>query len=108
MTFSASASAKTILFGEHAVVYGEPAVAIPLPNTRTFAELLPNGQAFRVTSPEVSLDSSFADLPEGSGLKALLIEIMNEFGLNELPKDTLDLLVFIISQAIKQDQCTRL
>ena len=28
--------------------------------------------------------------------------------LKELPKDTLDLLVFIISQAIKQDQCTRL
>lgn len=91
MTFSASASAKTILFGEHAVVYGEPAVAIPLPNTRTFAELLPNGQAFRVTSPEVSLDSSFGDLPEGSGLKALLTEIMHEFGLKELPKDTLSI-----------------
>lgn len=32
---SASASAKSILFGEHAVVFGRPAIAIPLPDLRT-------------------------------------------------------------------------
>jgi mevalonate kinase len=35
----ASASAKIILFGEHAVVYGQPAVAIPIQDIRTSAAI---------------------------------------------------------------------
>ncbi len=91
MSVTASASAKTILFGEHAVVYGEPAIAIPLPNTRTYAELTPNGQEFRIVSRNVIEECSFSDLPDGSGLKELLIRIQDEFHLTELPKDTLSI-----------------
>ena len=43
----ASASAKIILFGEHAVVYGQPAVAIPIQDVRT--------------SAAVSIDAAVAD-----------------------------------------------
>lgn len=43
----ASASAKVILFGEHAVVYGQPAVAIPIQDVRT--------------SAAVSIDAAVAD-----------------------------------------------
>ncbi len=91
MSVTASASAKTILFGEHAVVYGEPAIAIPLSNTRTYAGLTANGQEFRVSSRNVFEECSFRDLPDGSGLKELLIRLQDEFHLTGLPKDTLSI-----------------
>ena len=37
---NASASAKTILFGEHAVVYGYPAIAVPISSLRATAEII--------------------------------------------------------------------
>jgi mevalonate kinase len=39
INYSASAPAKIILFGEHAVVYGQPAVAIPISDVRANAQI---------------------------------------------------------------------
>ena len=40
-----SSHAKTILLGEHAVVYGQPAIAIPIPTIRLRAELTPRADS---------------------------------------------------------------
>ncbi|MBQ6520686.1 MAG: mevalonate kinase [Anaerolineaceae bacterium] len=89
MSVTASASAKTILFGEHAVVYNEPAIAIPLSNTRTYAELIPNSNGFRIISPSIHLNKTFDELISGSGLQVLLIKIKELFDLVNLPDLTL-------------------
>ncbi|MBQ6509251.1 MAG: mevalonate kinase [Flexilinea sp.] len=86
---TASACAKTILFGEHAVVYGEPAIAVPLVNTRTTAELIPNEGTFLVVSDKIGLRAAFDELPKESGIRHLLLGIMEETGLSELPPLTL-------------------
>ena len=89
MTISASACAKTILFGEHAVVYGEPAIAVPLLNTRTTAELLPNQGSFLVISKQTGLNSSYEELPQDGGI-----------GVRELPETAANVKVLRVKTAL--------
>lgn len=82
---AASACAKTILFGEHAVVYGKPAIAIPLQSVRTYAEMTQTGKPFRIISETTGLNRRPERLSHESGLYRLMMLIREEFGVTEFP-----------------------
>ncbi|OGT27818.1 MAG: mevalonate kinase [Gammaproteobacteria bacterium RBG_16_66_13] len=62
------APGKVILFGEHAVVYGRPAVAVPVRELQTTVEVtdFPDGRVGDVflESPAVGLEAWLTELPE--------------------------------------------
>ncbi|KAA8325421.1 mevalonate kinase [Leuconostoc carnosum] len=78
------AHAKVILIGEHAVVYGQPAIAIPLTNLTVTATLRP---AFRGQTIESS--NFHGDLSElganVEGLRQLILRLLNKFHLQVTP-----------------------
>lgn len=71
---SGSASAKTILFGEHAVVYGEPGLAIPVPSLRARAAIhaAPHMNGIRVHATQVGIDAPLDSLPDLNPIRAVV------------------------------------
>jgi len=68
---SASAPGKVILFGEHAVVHGYKAAAIPLPAIRATSSI---GNRYyslgtHIVAPMIDLDADYADLADSHPLK---------------------------------------
>ncbi len=86
---TAHAPGKAILFGEHAVVYNHPAIAIPVHQVRVKATVLPilKGQPDEVwiEAPEIGLKTWLGNLPETHALSLLLARFKEALSLPYLP-----------------------
>lgn len=77
------ACGKVILFGEHAVVYGKPAIAVPLTAIEASAKAIPGEAGFRIRLPEIDREFRFLSPEEGSenGLiytARLILDLLDE------------------------------
>jgi mevalonate kinase len=71
----ASAPAKTILFGEHAVVYGQPAIAVPVSDLRAFATVYDNSTGLLIAAADldIPIDISAESVDNALALTARLV-----------------------------------
>jgi len=70
----ATASGKVILFGEHAVVYGRPAIAIPVTGIKAVAVVEESAGEIFIRAPDIGKEFYFKEAPPEDPLR-LLVEL---------------------------------
>jgi mevalonate kinase len=85
--FTASAPGKIILFGEHAVVYGQPAIAIPVTQVQTTVTIRPleAGSPPRIRAPQIGLDGPLHEAGAGFWGAAVLEGVRAALRLDSVP-----------------------
>jgi mevalonate kinase len=83
---TASAPGKIILFGEHAVVYGRPALAVPVTQVQATATVTENSRGgVWIEAPNINLSSELANLAPDHPLAAVTSSVFSALGIVRPP-----------------------
>ncbi|MFQ5813994.1 MAG: mevalonate kinase [Anaerolineae bacterium] len=73
---------KVILFGEHAVVYGQPAIAVPVTQVQATAtaEVGPEGQGIIIIAEDLERSYTLEQAPPDDALRAIVVSTLQHIG----------------------------
>lgn len=87
--FTATAPGKIILFGEHAVVYGQPAIAVPVHEVQARAVVRAQIHGERgeiaISAPGIDLEAKCSDLNPDHPLKVAISGVLSELDISGTP-----------------------
>ncbi len=87
---SATAPGKIILFGEHAVVYGRPAIAVPLTQVRATAAIrAARSGGIVISAPNLGIERNLADFEPDDAFSLTVQQVQDAGGLPRLPDMTI-------------------
>lgn len=79
-----SAPGKIILFGEHAVVYNRPALAVPVNQVQVDVEVLDSDKpGIWIDAPMVNLQGELSTLPTDHPIGSVILKVFQHFGISQ-------------------------
>jgi mevalonate kinase len=82
----ASAPGKIILFGEHAVVYNRPALAVPVTQVHVDVEVSDSPRAgIFINAPDIDLHAELNSLPADHPIGSVILKLFQLFGISQFP-----------------------
>ncbi|MFQ6015235.1 MAG: mevalonate kinase [Anaerolineae bacterium] len=87
----ASAPGKVILFGEHAVVYGRPAIAVPVTQVQATVEVQEEGRGIRVVAQDLDEVYQVERLPPSHPFRLIVTKTLKRLEIEELPDLTISI-----------------